>query len=74
MRPITPLVRLEEFAAPTFHLVAQNIDDLHQRAGSSRITALHGELTKARHMRTGHAVPCCRVLKLATMPSLSMHT
>lgn len=29
-------------------IVTQNIDDLHERAGSSRVTHLHGELLKAR--------------------------
>jgi NAD-dependent deacetylase len=29
-------------------IVTQNVDDLHERAGSSRILHLHGELTKSR--------------------------
>mgnify|MGYP003673120827 CR=1 FL=1 len=29
-------------------IVTQNVDDLHERAGSSRIIHLHGEITKAR--------------------------
>jgi len=29
-------------------IITQNIDDLHERAGSSNILHLHGELTKAR--------------------------
>lgn len=29
-------------------IITQNIDDLHERAGSSRVVHLHGELTKAR--------------------------
>ncbi len=29
-------------------IVTQNIDDLHERAGSSQVVHLHGELTKAR--------------------------
>ena len=29
-------------------IITQNIDDLHERAGSSRIVHLHGELLKAR--------------------------
>ena len=29
-------------------IVTQNVDDLHERAGSSRILHLHGELNKAR--------------------------
>ncbi len=30
------------------HIITQNIDNLHERAGSSRVIHLHGELTKAR--------------------------
>ena len=29
------------------HIVTQNVDDLHERAGSSQVLHLHGELTKA---------------------------
>ena len=32
----------------TVTIVTQNVDDLHERAGSNRIIHLHGELTKAR--------------------------
>ena len=31
-----------------FTLVTQNVDDLHQRAGSANVIAMHGELLKAR--------------------------
>lgn len=34
------------------HLVTQNIDDLHQRAGSSRVTAMPGEVGKIRDVRS----------------------
>lgn len=40
------LVKLEENYDVT--IVTQNVDDLHERAGSSKILHLHGELTKAR--------------------------
>lgn len=40
------LVSLEEKF--DVHIITQNIDDLHERAGSSNITHLHGELLKAR--------------------------
>jgi len=29
-------------------VITQNIDDLHERAGSTRVLHLHGEITKAR--------------------------
>ena len=40
------LVELEEKYDVT--IVTQNVDDLHERAGSSNIIHLHGELTKVR--------------------------
>lgn len=36
------------------HIITQNIDDLHERAGSSHILHLHGELTKARSTEDDH--------------------
>ena len=42
----TDLVKLEDKYDVT--IVTQNVDDLHERAGSSKILHLHGELTKAR--------------------------
>lgn len=32
------------------YVITQNVDDLHERAGSSRVTHLHGELMKVRSM------------------------
>lgn len=32
-------------------IVTQNVDDLHERAGSTRVLHLHGELTKVRSVR-----------------------
>jgi NAD-dependent deacetylase len=45
------LARLERALAGkggSLTLVTQNIDDLHERAGSSRVVHMHGELLKAR--------------------------
>jgi NAD-dependent deacetylase len=33
------------------HVITQNVDDLHERAGSTRVMHLHGELKKARSER-----------------------
>ena len=33
------------------HIITQNVDDLHERAGSTKILHLHGELLKARSIR-----------------------
>ena len=43
------LVRLEQ--RYDVRIVTQNIDDLHERAGSSHVLHLHGELTKGRSDR-----------------------
>ena len=40
------LVDLEQ--AYDVHIITQNVDDLHERAGSSHVLHLHGELTKVR--------------------------
>lgn len=37
-------------------IVTQNIDNLHERAGSSRVTHLHGELTKLREESGEHYI------------------
>jgi NAD-dependent deacetylase len=43
------LVRLEEYY--DVQIVTQNVDDLHERAGSTNVLHLHGELTKVRSER-----------------------
>jgi NAD-dependent deacetylase len=42
----------------TFHveIITQNVDDLHERAGSSRVLHLHGELLKARSTKDSSLV------------------
>ena len=42
------LARLEAAVGHDLVLVTQNIDDLHERAGSRRVRHMHGELLKAR--------------------------
>jgi NAD-dependent deacetylase len=42
----TGLAELEKYF--DVQIITQNIDDLHERAGSRKILHLHGELTKAR--------------------------
>jgi NAD-dependent deacetylase len=41
------LVELEARLGERFFLCTQNVDDLHERAGSVRLAHMHGELTKA---------------------------
>lgn len=40
------LAELEQYF--DVHIITQNVDNLHERAGSSHVLHLHGELTKAR--------------------------
>ena len=40
------IARLEQHF--DLHVITQNIDDLHERAGSTRVLHLHGEVRKAR--------------------------
>ena len=47
------LVRLEHAVGDALTLVTQNVDDLHERAGSRRVLHMHGELLRARCLRCG---------------------
>jgi NAD-dependent deacetylase len=40
-----------------FLLITQNVDNLHERAGSRRLIHMHGELLKARCLDTGEVFP-----------------
>jgi NAD-dependent deacetylase len=42
------LAKLEQQLGDRFFLCTQNVDDLHERAGSTRIVHMHGELAKSR--------------------------
>ena len=42
------IAELEDKLGDDFLLITQNVDDLHQRAGSKRIISMHGELLKVR--------------------------
>jgi NAD-dependent deacetylase len=48
------LARLEDHF--DVEIITQNIDDLHERAGSSRVLHLHGEIFKMRSERNDHLV------------------
>lgn len=48
------LADLERRHAGRFLLVSQNVDDLHRRAGSRRVVAMHGALDDARCGACGH--------------------
>lgn len=48
------IVRLEEFY--DVHVITQNVDDLHERAGSKNVLHLHGELMKVRTIDAPHKI------------------
>ena len=49
------LYALEQRCGDNFHLITQNVDHLHEKAGTRRLWHMHGELLKAR------CVGCSRV-------------
>ena len=51
------LKELEEIFSVT--IITQNIDDLHERAGSSKVIHLHGEILKARSSRDETKITEC---------------
>ncbi len=61
------LARLEREYPGEFLLVTQNIDDLHERAGSTNLIHIHGELLKKRCKRCGE-VSEIRADLLSTTP------
>ena len=48
------LARLENIF--NIQIITQNIDDLHERAGSNHVLHLHGELTKARSEKNDNLI------------------
>lgn len=50
------IVELEQAGLYDVSVITQNIDDLHERAGSKQVTHLHGELRKLRSSLTQNAI------------------
>lgn len=48
------LAKLEERLGDRFYLCTQNVDDLHERAGSRRVHHMHGTLFSSRCVRCNH--------------------
>lgn len=48
------LARLEQYF--DVHIITQNVDDLHERAGSTQVLHLHGELRKVRPIDSENSV------------------
>src|ERR1700723_3072919 len=47
----TALAQIEERLGERFYLCTQNVDDLHERAGSRRVHHMHGTLFQSRCVR-----------------------
>ncbi len=52
------LANFEQRFDGSFTLITQNIDDLHEQAGSRRLLHMHGELLKVRCAGSGRLFPC----------------
>lgn len=72
------LAELEERLGDSFLLITQNVDDLHERAGSKRVLHMHGDLMKLR-CNNGHEFPFdgdetleteCPICKSGTRPDI----
>jgi NAD-dependent deacetylase len=53
------LARYERMHPGRLTLVTQNVDDLHQRAGSEHVIRLHGDILQDRWLRTCSRDPAC---------------
>jgi NAD-dependent deacetylase len=61
------LAQLEQALGDHFLLVTQNVDNLHERAGSKRLLHMHGELLKVRCMRTRQVFSFATAITAETM-------
>ena len=50
------LAKLAAHCSGDVTLVTQNVDDLHERAGSHKVLHMHGELKKARCIQSGEVI------------------
>ena len=52
------LAEFDRHADWQLHVITQNVDDLHERAGSRHVLHLHGQLNESRSLKTGLVYPC----------------
>lgn len=51
------LALLERKHPSSVHIVTQNVDNLHERAGNKNVIHIHGELNRIRCLKTGKTYP-----------------
>jgi NAD-dependent deacetylase len=61
--------RLAKTNPDNFYLCTQNVDDLHERAGSHRIHHMHGSLFESRCIRCDRPFPDHAFYEAATLPT-----
>lgn len=54
-------------------IVTQNVDNLHEKAGSKNIIHMHGELLKARNEQTGKIIDCDNDIDYTNNPDIRPH-
>lgn len=59
------LAEVERKLGDRFYLCTQNVDDLHERAGSERVHHMHGTLFRSRCERCEHSFPDTRFYESA---------
>ena len=60
------LARLEQTLGSKLILITQNVDDLHERAGSTDVVHMHGALQSYRCLRSHKSVPCTSAFSSST--------
>lgn len=67
------LAQIEKEHQGTFSLITQNVDNLHERAGSQNLIHMHGELLKMRCQKTGKIFDILSDLNQETICSCCNH-
>ena len=68
------LAEFEQQYAGDFLLVTQNVDNLHEQAGSTNIVHMHGELLKLRCTQTGKVFDVEELINTGKLPSYAITT
>jgi len=58
------LAKLEQEFGGTLTVITQNIDNLHEQAGSVNVLHMHGELLKMRCRKTDQLFPCDHAINI----------